>query len=261
MAKAVQTTKSKDGTSIAYSAIGAGPVIIFAVGAFNDRSSGAELAGALADSFTVVTYDRRGRGASGDTQPYAVEREIEDLGAVLAACGGSAGVLGFSSGCMIGLRAAVAYPGISRLALMELPSALENARPLPNYKFGERMQALIAAGKRAEAVETFQLDWVGIPKEYVEQMRHAPFRPALEAMAHTLVYEAALMGDRLEFPQAIAERVTIPTLALDGGETPWMTRTAEKLAATVRDGRHVSVPGAGHNLTPALAPVLEDFFG
>ena len=123
------------------------------------------------------------------------------------------------------------------------------------------MQALIAAGKRAEAVDMFQLDWVGIPKEYVEQMKHAPFRPGLEAMAHTLVYEAALMGDRLEFPEELAKKVAIPTLALDGGETPWMARTAEKLAATVRDGRHVSVPGLGHNLTPALAPVLKDFFG
>src|SRR6187549_2881658 len=101
----LKKTKSKDGTEIAYSVIGSGPAIVFAVGAFNDRSTGAELAKALSDGFSVYTYDRRGRGLSGDTQPYAVEREVEDLGAVVDAAGGSAGVFGFSSGCVIALNA------------------------------------------------------------------------------------------------------------------------------------------------------------
>src|SRR5438270_1985362 len=190
---------SKDGTDIAFEQFGEGKPLNLVVGAFNGRSTGAPLAAQLAPHFSVFIYDRRGRGESGDRAPYAVEREIEDLAALIAEAGGAAAVFGYSSGANLALQAAASGLPITRLALYEAPYLVDvdngqKAGAGPSH--AAQLSALIAAGRRGDAVEYFQKQMVGIPEEVVVQLRHAPFRPALEAMAHTLVYDATILGDR-----------------------------------------------------------------
>ena len=187
----MHTTKSADGTPIAYDRSGSGDPIVFVSGAFNDRHTLAPVAAALADSHSVVSYDRRGRGDSGDTAPYAVDREIEDLAAVIDVVGGSAAVFGFSSGANLGLLAASRGAAVSELIMYEVPFALDDADRRP-ADLPARLADLIAAGRRADAVTTFQLEGIGLPPEMVAGIRQAPFFPQLEAIAHTVVYDATL---------------------------------------------------------------------
>jgi hypothetical protein len=192
----MSTVTSKDGTPIAFDQVGAGPPLILVVGAFDDRSTGAPLADVLSSEATAITYHRRGRGASGDTAPYAIEREIEDLDALIDRVGGEASVFGYSSGAALALKAAAAGSAIIRLALYELPPVIGGGGPEDSVDHATRIAELIAEGRRGDAVEYFQSKLVGLPEEVVAQLRHAPFRPALEAMAHTLVYEAMIVGER-----------------------------------------------------------------
>src|SRR6266568_4803154 len=186
----VRTARSNDGTRIAFEGTGDGPPLILVVGAFNDRHTGEPLGRFLEPHFSVFNYDRRGRGASGDTLPYAVDREIDDLAALIAEAGGSAAVFGYSSGAILALKAAARGVGITRLVLYEPPF-----RDAPSHvDHAAQLARLIAAGQRGDAVEYFQR-LVGIPDEIIIQMRNAPFRPALEAMAPTLVYELTIIGD------------------------------------------------------------------
>ena len=256
---------SQDGTPIAYDRIGHGPPIVLVVGAFNDRATGAPLAAALAAQFTAITYDRRGRGDSGAAAAYAVERELEDLGALIDRAGGSASVFGFSSGAALALLAAARGLPIRRLALFELPllaGPLGEQRARPGVDHASQLAALVAAGRRGDAVEYFQRQVVGIPEAVVAQMRHAPFRPALEAMAHTLVYETTIIGDG-RLASATVRDVRVPVLAIAGGASfPFMRETAEVLARDLPDGRALVLAEATHDLVPAqLTPVLTEFFG
>ena len=166
---------SHDGTPIAFERSGNGPPVILVLGAFNDRSSGAPLAASLAQRFTVLNYDRRGRGESGDTPPYAVEREIEDLDTLISAAGGSACVFVHSSGATLALQAAARGLAITRLALHEPPIVVGDERPRPPADLAARLAAWVATGQRGEAVELFQTAGVGIPIEVVARMRTAPF--------------------------------------------------------------------------------------
>src|SRR5437764_4562459 len=187
---------SKDGTRIAFDRHGEGQSIILVVGAFNERSTGTPLATFLAPHFAAYTYDRRGRGDSGDTAPYAVEREIDDLAALIAEAGGSAAVFGYSSGAVLALRAAADGLAITRLAPYDPPFAPGAPQAGQAVDHAARLDGLVAAGRRGEAVEYFQRQMVGIPEEVIAQLRQAPFRPALEAMAHTPVYEALILEHR-----------------------------------------------------------------
>jgi pimeloyl-ACP methyl ester carboxylesterase len=245
---------SKDGTTIAYDKTGQGPAIILVVGAFNDRATGAPLAQFLERHFTVFNYDRRGRGESGDTAPYAIEREIEDLEALITKAGGSACVFGYSSGAILSLRAAAHGLAISQLALHEPPPTGAKAGPL-----APQLTELILAGRRGDAVELFQTEGVGIPAAVVAQMRNAPFRPALEKMAHTLVYESTILRS---LPTGLVASVRVPTLVIDGEESPEVMRhAAQSLADALPDGRYRTLKGQGHDIVPAVvAPVLEEFF-
>jgi len=162
------------------------------VGAFNDRSTTAPLAKVLEPRFTVLNYDRRGRGDSSDTAPYSVEREIEDLGALINEAGGSSAVFGYSSGANLALKAAASGLAITKLALYEPPFQVDESRPRPPADLPEQLTKLVSAGRRGDAVELYQTKAVGIPEEVVAQLRHAPFRPGLEAIAHTLIYDACL---------------------------------------------------------------------
>jgi pimeloyl-ACP methyl ester carboxylesterase len=244
--------------TIAFDRLGDGPPVIIVLGAFNRRDTGAPLAAALATKHTVFNYDRRGRGESGDSAPYAVEREIEDLDELVQRAGGSAAVFGFSSGAALALAAAVHGVAITRLALFDLPLALA---PVPGMRdHAGALDALVTSGRRGEAVEYFQRRIVGIPEPVVEQMRHAPFRPALEAMAHTLVYEVQILGDGA-VPMEKARALRVPTLALAAGAAPpFMRATAEALAREMPDARALVLDGATHDLVPdVLAPPLLTF--
>lgn len=256
----MHSLRSSDGTTIAFDRSGEGPPIILVVGAFNDRSTGAPLAEVLEPRFTVYTYDRRGRGASGDTAPYAVDREVEDLEALIGEAGGSASVFGYSSGAVLSLKAAARGLPITKLALYDPPLLVDESRPRPPADLQARIGELVATGRRGEAVELFQTDAVGIPADVVAQLRHAPFRPALEDMAHTLVYEMAILGD-LSLSTELMARVKVPTLVMAGGDTQaWMRHTARAIAEAVPDGRHRILEGQTHDIVPAaVAPVLEEF--
>jgi pimeloyl-ACP methyl ester carboxylesterase len=252
---------SKDGTPIAFDQSGEGPPIILVVGAFNDSSTGAPLAAQLSEHFTVFNYDRRGRGASGDTAPYAIEREIEDLAALIDEAGGSSSVFGYSSGAILTLKAAASGLALSRLALYEPPFLLDDGFPQRAQDISVRLTELLSSGRRGDAVELFQMEMVGIPTEIVAQLRHAPFRPALEAIAHTLVYEATLLSDMPVLAEQLPS-ITVPMLVISGGNSQAkMGSAAQTLADALPTAQHRSLEGQTHDIVPAvLAPVLEEFF-
>src|SRR6266436_2786054 len=250
----MKTVVSADGAEIAFDQTGEGPPVILVLGAFNDRATGAPLAKALESRFTVLNYDRRGRGASGDTQPYAVEREV----------GGAARVFGYSSGGNLALEAAARGLNITKLAVYEAPFMVgdDDSRPRPPKDMAGQLAKLVASGRRGDAVELFQTQMVGIPEPVVVQIRHAPFRPALEATAHTLVYEATIVGD-LELPIAQLNSIKAPTLVVYGGASPSFMGNAAKALAKALPGGHVrALEGQSHDIVPeALAPVRLEFFG
>lgn len=248
------TVTSSDGTRIAFDQSGSRPAIILVVGAFNDRSAGAPLARFLEQHFTVFNYDRRGRGESGDTAPYAIDREIEDLEALIARAGGTACIFGYSSGATLALRAAAYGLAIPRLALYDPPPTGARAGQL-----APQLAELVAADRRGDAVELFQTEAVGIPEFIVVQMRNAPFRPALEKMAHTLVYESLILQ---ALPDGLEGSIQMPVLVMDGEESPEALRqSALSLATTLPDGHYRTLPGHGHDIDPAaVGPVLKEFF-
>jgi pimeloyl-ACP methyl ester carboxylesterase len=257
----MRTARSADGTKIAFDQTGEGPPVILVVGAFNTRSTGEPLARALESQFTVLNYDRRGRGESGDVQPYAVEREVEDLDALIREAGGAARVFGYSSGGILALEAAARGLNITKLALYDAPFMVGDERPRPSKDMAAQLAQLVTAGRRGEAVELFQTRVVGIPEEVVAEFRHAPFRPALEAIAHTLVYDATLVGD-MTLPTAEMRSIKAPTLVVYGGDSPAFMGTAAKaLARALADGRVRGLDGQNHDIVPAaLAPLLMEFF-
>ncbi len=251
---------SKDGTTIAYDQSGKGPAVILVCGGSTDRSANAPLAALLAPHFTVLNYDRRGRGDSGDTPPYAVQREVEDIEALIAEAGGSAFLYGTSSGAALALEAAASVRAITKLALWEPPFILDESRRPPADQV-ERYNEFIAAGHRGDAVEYFMTKVVGLPAEFVTQARNAPWWPAQEALAHTLAYDATIMGD-YSLPTERAASVKVPALVIAGGaDFPWMRDTAQALADALPDGQTRTLEGQGHNVDPAvLAPALVEFF-
>ena len=260
MTMSMQAAISQDGTTIAYDRGGAGPPIIMVAGAFNTRSTTAPLAAALQDRFTVLNADRRGRGDSGDTAPYAVQREIEDLGALIAEAGEAAAVFGYSSGATLALEAAAQGVAVTRLALYDAPFVVDEGRPRPPADLAEQLAELIGAGRRGDAVELYQRQVIGIPEDVVVQIRDAPFRPRLEEIAHTLVYEAMLVGD-LGLPTELVASVTAPTLVIDGEHSPpIMHSAAAALVRALPDGRRRTLAGQSHDLVPnAIVPVLAEF--
>src|SRR4051794_36849342 len=160
----MEMARSADGTAIAFDRLGHGSPIIMVVGAFNTRSTAAPLARALEERFAVLNYDRRGRGDSGDTEPYAIEREIEDLAALIGEAGGSASVFGYSSGAVLALKAAARGVAITNLVLYEPPFRADASFPALPGDLVERLQELIRAGRRGDAVELYQMKAVGIPE-------------------------------------------------------------------------------------------------
>jgi pimeloyl-ACP methyl ester carboxylesterase len=256
----MDTVASADGTVIAYDWYGDGPPVILTVGAFNTRSQTEPLARALAPRFTVLNYDRRGRGDSGDTVPYSVDREIDDIAALIAAAGGSASMFGHSSGATLALKAAASGLPITHLVLYEPPFNTGDNYPVLPAGFARELAELVSAGRRGDAVELYQATAVGIPQEVIAQMRHAPFRTGMEAIAHTLAYDAAVIGDR-SFPAGLLTAITVPALVITGEQSPPFLRNAAQAAAEmVPNGRLAVLPGQGHDINPgATAPVMAEF--
>lgn len=255
----METVTSNDGTTIGFDRLGSGPPVVLVCGASVSRGTGAPLAELLASDLTVYNYDRRGRGDSSDTQPYAIEREVEDLGAVIDAAGGSAGVWGSSSGGALALIAADQGLRISKLALWEPPFVPEGF-PQPPSDQVEQYETMIAEGRRGDAVEYFMTKVVGMPAEFAAQARTQPWWGATEAIAHTLSYDARIMRS-IEDPAALAARVQVPTLVNAGTATPWMSDAANALADALPNGEVGILEGQSHDVDMSmLAPALKAFF-
>lgn len=256
---------SKDGTAIAFDRSGKGPAIILVGGALADRSAGAPLAALLAPHLTVFTYDRRGKGDSGDTTPYAVEREVEDIDALIKAAGGSAFVFGMSSGAVLALEAAARGLAITKLALYEPPFIVDGGRAAMPKDFAARLTELVSSGRRGDALELYMTKAMGVPDQMLAQMRQAPMWAGMEKIAHTLVYEFMIMGDTQSGNPSSLKRwaaVTIPTFVMDGGASPaWMHNAAQSLADILPHSARRTLEDQTHAVDPAiLARALEEFF-
>jgi pimeloyl-ACP methyl ester carboxylesterase len=256
----MDTVTSRDGTPLAYDRLGDGTPVVLVCGGSTDRMANAGLASELASGFTVYNYDRRGRGDSGDTPPYAVEREVEDIAAVIEAAGGSAHLYGTSSGAGLAMEAAASGLPIRKLAMWEPPYSLPH-HPRPPADTAKVFSDLVAAGRREDAVEHFMAKVVGLPPEFVAGARQAPFWESQVKLAHTLAYDATIMGD-YGLPEDRAKAVTVPTIVIDGEASfDFMHETADALAELIPDAQRRTLPGQTHNVDPAvLAPVLAEFF-
>lgn len=267
----MRTRTSKDGTPLAFDQSGQGPAVILVAPAFATRVDQASLAAALAPSFTVFAYDRRGRGDSGDTAPYAVEREVEDLEAMIDEAGGSAFVYGHSSGAVLALDAArLLRAKITKLALYEPPFIIDASRPPMPEDFASHLDQLVASGRRGDAVEYWQTQ-LGIPAEVIAQLRQSPMWPGLEAVANTLPYDATIMqdtqrGDPLPLRQWAS--VTVPTLVIDGTVMmgseafhTFMRHGVDELANVLPNAQRRTLEGQDHGpADEVLVPALKAFF-
>jgi pimeloyl-ACP methyl ester carboxylesterase len=255
---------SKDGTVIAFDRSGKGPTVMLVGGAFQYRAIDpptVQLAALLAQHFTVFHYDRRGRGESSDTQPYAIEREIEDLEALIHEAGGSAFVFGMSSGGVLALDAAARGLAITKLALYEPPfnSGDEHARQAAEH-YTRQLRTLLSEGRRGDAVALAMTTW-GAPAEAIAGMRQTPMWPLFESVAPTLAYDDAIMGDG-SVPTERLISITVPTLVMDGGASlVFMQNAAQAAAHALPNAQHRTLEGQTHDVAPGgLAPILEQFF-
>jgi pimeloyl-ACP methyl ester carboxylesterase len=254
MQTAQRSVVSADGTEIAVDRTGAGPALVMidpALG-YSGFDNIRSLGKLLAAEFTVYTYDRRGRGRSGDTAPYAVAREVDDLGAVIGEAGGSAFVYGFSSGALLALHAAAGGAAIEKLALLEPPVRAHDEPP--DTAFTAEIGELVASGRRGAAVDRF-LAGIGVPPEAIE-----PVHSALDAVAHTIVYDCEI-SNATTFE--LLRSVPTPTLVIDSeGSSEDLTGGAAAVAEALSRGTRRSLPGEWHVVPDdVLAPVLIEFFG
>ena len=264
----MQTVTSKDGSRIAYDRFGSGPAVILVGGALSYRKfkKMEQLAKLLAERCTVINYDRRGRGDSTEVKPFALEREIEDIAALIDAEGGSASLWGWSSGGALALRAAGAQIGVERVSVYEVPFMVtpEANRPTPDY--GERLDRLVADGDRSGAVTHFMRNSIGIPAPFVALMRLMPMWKGLKATAHTLPYDWAALGEHTMYGAPLnAEEwasVTAPTLVVSGAKSPAVLREGSRaLAEALPNAELRELEGVSHNVKMnVLAPVLAEFF-
>jgi pimeloyl-ACP methyl ester carboxylesterase len=259
----MQYVTSKDGTKIAFEKSGQGPAVILVDGAlcYRQHHGGRPLAAELAKYFTIYAYDRRGRGESTDTQPYAVEREIEDIEALINEAGGSVYMYGVSSGAVLALKAAanLGTAKVTKLALCEAPLSFGDKAKQDFAEYSKQMDELLKANKRGDAVAFFIADMV--PPEMIESMRQAPEWPLMEAVAHTLAYDNAVMGDG-SLPVEDTKAATMPTLIVDGSDSAdFKHEAAEALVKAMPQAQQKTLEGQAYGITPkALAPVLVEFF-
>ena len=262
MGTRIPPATSKDGTKIAYDIVGHGPVVILVLGALNSRKSGAELAKLLASRFTVISYDRRGRGDSTDTAPYAPQREVEDVAALIDEVGGPVYLYGHSSGAAIALEAAIKMrKKVRKLAIYEAPYALGgDARKAAN-EYDRLLKKLLASGRNGDAVALF-VRVAGVSEKQIQAMRRLPMWRGLEAMAPTLAYESYVLGEAHSLPTALLASITTPTLVMHGGAgAPSMRDVAQAISEAIPNAQLRMLAGQTHGVRPkALAPVLAEFF-
>jgi pimeloyl-ACP methyl ester carboxylesterase len=259
----METVRSADGTAIAYDQAGHGPLLIIVDGAMNTRSSGTkpQLVDLLAAHFTVLSYDRRGRGDSGDTQPYTAGREIEDIEALIDRAGPPAYLYGLSSGGCLALNAAAQLgPKVSKLAMYEVPYSDDPAFQQAYAQYREQLAGALAGNRRGDAVAAF-VRFVGTPADQVEAMRQAPFWRGMETIAPTLAYDADVIGQDPSVPVKRAAQVEAPALVMYGtAGPPFMAETARTLSKALPHAELRALDGQDHNVDPAvLAPVLTAF--
>src|ERR1051326_7712667 len=259
----MRTVISKDSTPIAFDRSGQGPALIMVTGAMTTRADWSSLAAHLASHFSVFTYDRRGRGESGDTKPYAVEREVEDIDAVITEAGGSAFVYGHSSGAILALEAAVQLgEKVKKLAMYEAPCNDASEAKQAWRKYIQKLTELLAAGRRGDAIALF-MKYVGTPDEQIENMRHTPAWPMLEALAPTLAYDhTAILGQDAAVPVERAAHVRAPTLVMNGGaSSPFMYETALALSKAMPHAQLRTLEGQSHGpAEDVLTSALQEFF-
>ncbi|MFI9824119.1 alpha/beta fold hydrolase [Streptomyces sp. NPDC052013] len=251
---------SRDGTSLAYESAGRGAVVVLVSGAMSTGATVAPLAAPLSERFRVVVYDRRGRGASGDTAPYAVEREVEDLAAVIEAVGGEASLYGTSSGGALALRAAASGLPVRHVAVYETPYAMSEDALRERAEYTERLNEALAEGRRGDAVELF-LRLTGLGEAVIRNARQSPLWAGMESMATSLAYDDAVMGDG-SVPRELLASVPVPVLSIAGDASPaWMRDAARAIAQAVPRGTYRTLEGQTHMVEPdVLAPVLAEFF-
>jgi pimeloyl-ACP methyl ester carboxylesterase len=257
---------SADGTQIAVETVGRGRPVVLIGGAFNDRTTMAGLAQVLSPYYLAATYDRRGRGDSGDQSGgYSVDREMEDLQAVIGHVGGSACLFGHSSGAVLALEAARRGLPVAKVAAYETPFIPEGSRPRPAPDVGERLVRLVQAGDREGATVLFQTEMIGLPAEMVEGMRHSDMWGYLTGLAHSLPYDCALFEPGCPVPNRRLAGIGVPTLAIAGSNTfPWLAEATRQVADAVPGARFESLHGQDHGVLRqpgALVPGLRDFLG
>ena len=256
---------SKDGTKIVYDKVGKGTPVVLVEGATATRSSFEELANLLAPDFTVYYYDRRGRGDSSDTLPYSVEKEIEDIEALIDEAGGTAYLYGISSGGALALEAASKLGNkVRKLAIYEVPYDESETGQAKWKEYKTTLKGSLEAGKNGDAITAF-MKLVDVPDEMLAGMKQSPFWQELEKVAPTLAYDAACLGEDRKIPAETAKHLTVPTLVMDGGGSlqmyPNMRASAEKLANLIPNVERQTLEGQTHDVdSKVLAPVLEKFF-
>ena len=262
----MKTVTSKDGTTIAFDQWGSGPVVILVDGALQYRAFDqgmTDLADLLAKHFTVIHYDRRGRGDSTDTQPYALDREIEDIEVIIDEAGGSASLYGISSGAALAMEAAIKLGDkVSKLVMYEAPYNDEEAAQQAWREYVKQLKELLAANRNGDAVGLFMM-LVGASPDDVKGIKQSPMWPLWESVGHTLAYDhIAALGEEATIPIEQAARVAMPALVMDGSESfPFMHTTALALAKAMPKGQHLTLEDQTHEVTAeALAPVLIEFF-
>jgi pimeloyl-ACP methyl ester carboxylesterase len=258
-AESVAFAVSGDGTKVAFEKVGHGPALIVVGGALSDRAGGKPLAGKLEEHFTVYTYDRRGRGQSGDTKPYAVDREIEDLEALIEQAGNEAYVYGVSSGAALALQAAAKLGAarVPKLAVYEPPYG-QGERDFAEQK--DRIHQIVQTGKPGDAA-VFFLSAIGTPPQALEEMKRSPNWEGIEKTDFTLAYDYAVLGNGT-VPDSV-RLITVPTLVMDGEKSlDFMRPTADRVAALVPNAQRKTIKGQTHQASPdVVAPLLIEFFG
>lgn len=258
----MDTVTSRDGTAIVFDRQGDGPPVVLVSGGSTDRMANAGLAAELAGDHAVYNFDRRGRGDSGDTQPYAVEREIEDIEALVTEAGGEASLFGMSSGAVLAAEAAARGVPVTKLLMYEPPMVLDDSGPPPQPDYVEKIEGLAKNGD-GDAMAYF-VSMVGMPEEQLAEFRQSPIFPAFAAVEHTLAYDGRIMepyGKGEPIPQGAWDGALQPTVVFAGGDSPdWMQNAARAAAEAAPDGDVRIVPGQTHEFDPAvLAPEMLEF--
>jgi pimeloyl-ACP methyl ester carboxylesterase len=267
MSKDTKTIRSADGTMIAYESFGSGPALILVGGALEHRDLDSETAKLAAlplisEHFTVYHYDRRGRGASGDTLPYALEREIEDIEAFIDLAGGSAYVFGISSGAALAFEAALKLGSkVKKLAMYEAPYNDDEDARKAWVNYTKELNAILAEKRNGDALGHFMM-LVGMPPEALPEVKQMPDWAKWESVAPTLAYDAAAMGEDSSVPLDKAKKLAVPALVMAGEQSyPFMAVAAEALAKVMPQGEYRNLAGQTHEVSAeAIAPVLIEFF-